>query len=47
MHQRHQEHADNETEEELVIGLANAVVQPSAVMVEAFDAAIAATAVFG
>ena len=47
VHQRQEEDHHDQAEEKNVVGLANAIVQPAAVMVEAIDASITGTAVLG
>ena len=45
--QSHSEYQTYQLEEVAVVGLADAVVEPTAVMVEAVDAAVTSAAVFG
>jgi len=46
VHNCHQQDSHNEAKEELIVGGADAVVEPAAVVIEVVDAAIAGAAVF-
>ena len=45
MHEGQQEHHHDQTKEEMVISLANAIVQPSTMMIETIYTSITGTAV--
>ena len=47
MHQAHEEDTDYQPEEQKVVLLAHAVIQPAAMVVKAFDAPVAGAAVLG